>query len=269
MVITESELPNYILEIPADAHHNFKNKVGERVFNLEVLYFAGFAVKKKSGDRMAQYVCKCVCGNFCIKNSGQLPTGRKAHQTASCGCKRIKVIKEDDVVERISRLERETPYKVVNQLTGGYDAKWILSCPKHGNFKSRWYCVVIDGTKCPKCAAPSRGFNQMIPGYFYINLLEDEEGKPVAIKYGVTNSTPDKRRTWLGFGTSFNISTVYSRKFKLGADALNLETEFKRVFGTRYLTKEELEIGFTETTNPSNLKECITLAVSYTPQGLN
>lgn len=262
MIIPEAELANYITQIPENVHHNFKNKIGDKFWGLEVKFFAGF--RDSGNSRLAYYICKCQCGNFCLLSTGNIGPSRG---TKSCGCGKAKInaVSPEDVAFRISRLESETPYKVVDPFEGKYDSKWLLNCELHGNFKSRWGNVVFEGTRCPSCACLSRGFNQMIPGYFYINILEDSRGDKVAIKYGVTNSSPSKRLNWLSFGTTYTIKTVFSRKFKLGSHALELEAQFRKNFGTRFLSKEQLLVGFTETTDPSNLNKCIAHAESYEP----
>lgn len=238
------------LQEDAPTHFNYVDKVGERYGKLTVVFYAGRSTK---GNKH-QFACLCDCGSYSVVSTLNL---RKGGKTNSCGCIRQDLnsyVDPKDIERRVSRLEELTPYKVVDSNQGASDRhKWTLLCEKHGTFKAVWSNVVVKGTKCPSCACLSRGFNQMIPGHFYLNLLT-KDNDPVALKYGITNSTPEKRLTWLSFGTDLEITNVFSNKFVLGADALEMENLFKKTFGGRHLTKQELANGFTETI-PSELLE--------------
>lgn len=234
---------------PVPEHNNFVNKSGMQVFKLKVLFFTGMTESKSP---VATFACQCDCGNYKIISTGNLRVN-DPRATTSCGCHRIKErnkVASDAIPERVKRLEDETPYKVVDPKSGAYDSKWILKCSKHGEFSSSWGNVVIKGTKCPSCACIGRGFNQMIPGLFYFNRLIDSGGNTVAFKYGVTNSTAEKRRTWLQFGTDYKIENVLSFKFVRGEHALKLERDFSKTFGKNFLLKEDLLVGFSETVSP-------------------
>lgn len=234
-------------------HFNYVDKIGNRYGKLVVLFYAG-----KAGARNKhQFVCICDCGFYTIVSTLNL---RDKARIKSCGCSQSlwkTNIDVDLINERILNVETTTPYSVVDYGSGKYDRdKWTFKCGVHGTFKTTYHNVVTKGTRCPSCACLSRGFNQMIPGTFYLNIISDYE-KPIALKYGITNSTVDKRIRWLEFGTSFSIKNVYQIKFVKGQDALELESSFCKKFGGRFLTKEELQVGFTETVNHTLLAEAL------------
>lgn len=232
---------------PEPDHHNFKSKVGLVQGKLRVMFYAGKV------DERHKYICQCFCGNYSIICNSNL---RNNSRTNSCGCEQRKWrsnISPEKIKERISELEFKTPYKVLDAGLGTKDSKWLLECSLHGEFLSNWISVVNKGTNCPTCACKNKGFNQMIPAYFYLNSVSDLEGNLVAYKFGITNSTVNKRLKWLQLGTDYRLDNILSYKFSKGRDASNLESLFAKAFGKNFLTKDQLSVGFSETIAPDDI----------------
>lgn len=232
---------------PEPDHHNFKSKVGIVQGKLTVMFYAGKV------DERHKYICQCYCGNYSLICNSNL---RNKSRTNSCGCEQRKWrsnIKLEKINQRISELESKTPYKVLDAYSGIKDSKWLLQCSEHGEFLSNWISVVNKGTKCPTCACKNKGFNQMIPAYFYLNKILDSRGNLIAYKYGITNSTVSKRLQWLQMGTNYVLENILSHKFSKGRDAAKLESLFSKAFGKKFLSKEDLTVGYSETVAPENI----------------
>jgi hypothetical protein len=140
---------------------------------------------------------------------------------------------------------------------------WVCSLnPSH-----IWRMKIFERTRsnprgCPDCAIT--GFNKSKPAIFYILNIKLSNGKN-AIKFGITNQLDGNRNTQLRKrlkGTLTPLKTVHYN----GKTAQDIENECKDKFGKKgYLTREELEIGYTETIKYSkaNLNFIIQLIKRY------
>lgn len=215
-------------------HHNTNNKIGLRFGKLLVLGFAGYSEGK---HKETQYYCKCNCGNYLIKRTGNLNN----KNNRSCGCS----------INELKRLELETmltrakncSYEVIESKLL-YRSKWKFKCLKHGEFLANYCDIVEKRTGCPLCG--NYGFKQRLPGYFYINLVLDKN-KPLCLKFGITNITPDNRLKQLQSSTNLQLINLAYLYFNDGTNALELERLIKHNFKTKVISKELLPSGYTET----------------------
>ena len=248
-----------VLRKDPPTHYNYINKVGNRYGKLVVVFYAGTSgVRNKH-----QFACLCDCGSYTLVSTLNL---RDKGKTKSCGCSQNlwkTTIDPNLIQSRVKKVETDTDYIVEDYGTGKHDReKWTFRCKLHGAFKATFSNVAVKRTQCPCCADIFKGFNQMIPGYFYLNLIE-RDGTAVALKYGITNSTPEKRIEWISAGTDLKLSNIFSNRFILGANALDMERSFKKQFGGRYISKEEMSDGFTETVPIETLEKSLNWATEY------
>lgn len=231
-------------------HYNFKSKVGRVYGQLEVMFYSG---RNKQG--VVTYICKCSCGNYTSVIGSNLRHNNL--KVTSCGCFREylnKLIPEDVVNNRIKQVIETTEYSVIDPKGGGFDHVWDFNCEVHGKFSTTYGFVVHKGTKCPQCAV--KGFKSNLPGYFYLNAVFGGDSL-VALKYGITNKDVGKRLKQIQSISVYELDTIISIQFENGIDALNLETQFSRKFGRKFLTKDQMKSGFTETIDPNLLQEAL------------
>lgn len=235
---------------PIPEHYNFVDKTGMRSGKLNILFYAGTNFKGKT-----QFAAKCDCGNhILVLTSNLAETNRKTN----CGCSpKRKSVKQEQIDSRIKEVELKTSYKVINSGQGGYDNLWKFLCEAHGEFTARWGKVAREGTRCPACMFSCGGFDQTKDGVFYLNEVLDLEGNLVALKFGITNFTADKRLKEIETKSIYSLKNIYFREFEKGTDALLLERAFSKEFGKRFLNKSEMQRGFTETVDPSFKQSCL------------
>lgn len=249
MKLSFEEVLKYIQ--PTPEHPNFKDRTGQVHFELYLMFYAG---RTKAGDSL--YGCRCSCGNYTVVARGNLrPKG-----VTSCGC--VRKIKNsgtspEDLKFRINKLESETPYTVVDSNHGGVDRKkWTFNCEEHGHFKAYWVDIAVHKKKCAACSKTG-GFDQTLPGYFYLNALYDKDNL-AGLKYGITNKEVGKRLKQVQSKSSYRVVNICSIYFEKGFDASQLENDFSKVFGYRYISKDAMKDGFTETISPLKIQEALT-----------
>ena len=240
------------LKLKADepTHYNFKSKVGMTYGQLEVLFYAG-----RNSQGVVTYVCKWSCGNHTLVIGSNLRANNL--KVTSCGCFRTllkKTIPKDVIQSRINQVNDNTEYSVIDLRGGGFDHLWDFHCETHGKFTTTYGLIVNKNTKCPQCAIT--GFKSNLPGYFYLNAVFNGDDI-VALKYGITNKKVEQRLRQIQSKSIYDLDNVISIRFENGLDALHLENSFSKEFGKRFLTKEELPSGFTETIDPHLLQQAL------------
>jgi len=253
---------------PVFDHVNFVDKIGKIYGKLKVLFYTG---QQKAGKyTVASFACQCDCGNYTIVSTSNLREGKSL---TSCGCSRNttkEYVTPQLVNSRINDLENLTGYKVIDTgKRGSWRDRWTLSCEKHGSFKAVFGNLIQDLARCPHCKPPPSGFNRGRGGYFYLNRLIDETGKVRAIKFGITNCKVEKRISSMQLCTVFHIENIYRHYFKNGQDAFDMETLFGKEHGNRFLSKDLLTTGYTETVSPDFGQKYISWAKAHTNSKVN
>ena len=110
--------------------------------------------------------------------------------------------------------------------------------PAHAN-------SILAGRGCPVCA--KTGFNPDKPAWTYILEFDG------FIKYGITNNLKNRLDSHRKNG---EYKVAWARDYDHGYDAVEWENNIKRVYGGKYVTKEECPDGYTETL-PLNLLESL------------
>jgi hypothetical protein len=104
----------------------------------------------------------------------------------------------------------------------------------------RWFSTpnhVLMGNGCPACA--KYGFNPNKIGFTYILKFDS------FIKYGITNNI--KRRLHEHKKNVGDYEVIMITEHKNGQNALIWENEIKQKYGGKYVTKEIMSNGYTET----------------------
>jgi hypothetical protein len=104
--------------------------------------------------------------------------------------------------------------------------------------------VVNDGTGCPECAEHG-GYKCHLPGWVYIIKFAN------FIKYGITNN-PD-RRMMDHKRTGGNFEIILLKKYEDGTIPPLMESSIKNTHGGKFVTKETMSNGWTETLPLSSL----------------
>ncbi|WP_157829145.1 GIY-YIG nuclease family protein [Colwellia sp. 75C3] len=118
------------------------------------------------------------------------------------------------------------------------------------------------GRGCAKCA--KYGFNPNEPGYIYIQeitLNSEVQG----YKFGIAFD-PVTRIKSIRFSSIFKHRIIFTHRYDLGRDALNLENIIKGQFKTSHLSKQDMPQGFTETISPGDLEPLIKVIETFNQQ---
>jgi len=157
-------------------------------------------------------------------------------------CARCKPLTKEIVNERLSKDNRNIILVDEYKNNSTKSLFKCLSC----NFE--WFAkpnnIVNNKRGCSNCA--DFGINLNLPTHAYILLFDD------FIKYGITNNL-ERRLSEHRRSGEFEI--IRSKLFTNGKEAQAWETSMKTIFGGNFVNESKLKNGFTETLDPSLLKE--------------
>ncbi|EHH7668530.1 hypothetical protein J8002_001893 [Salmonella enterica] len=137
-------------------------------------------------------------------------------------------------------------YSVVG-FDGGYKnnqvKNLIINCSIHGDYKVN-LANHLNGKGCRCCA--ETGYQTNKPGYFYIQKLS---GDVDAIKYGITNLTPEERMKQQNRKSVLTHELFFTQRFDDGKAPFEIERIVKRCYRgvAGYVSKEIMEDGYSET----------------------
>lgn len=150
---------------------------------------------KKYGYSLVDYIAGKTKVTIICKEHGKFEQ-RPAGHIRGEGCKRCSdannLLDTFRFIEKAREKHGDTYDYSLSKYTHSLE-KLIIICKKHGGFSQ----VASDhttGSGCPKCA--SYGFDQSIPGYNYIHLMQEVGTDFTFVKYGITN-IPDSRSSQL------------------------------------------------------------------------
>lgn len=143
------------------------------------------------------------------------------------------------------RLTDAYPYKILSVPETTY-GECVAVCEIHGNFNVLYSNAVRGKSFCPYCS--EHGYRRAKGGKFYIhNIYLNNE--IVGIKYGITNGEVEERAKQTQRGSVCKVENVVYWESD-GDSVLKLESLVAIVFGGKYLSKELLPFGYTETLSP-------------------
>jgi len=130
---------------------------------------------------------------------------------------------------------------------------------KNNSSSTKWRCLKCDNvwmtstgnllvakTGCPSCA--EYGFNANKPAWAYVFAREKY------LKYGITNDLNRRLSEHRKYG---DITLIYEQHYHSGKLAVKWEKDIKKLFGGRYVTKEQCPEGWTETLAITLLEDVI------------
>jgi len=143
----------------------------------------------------------------------------------------------------------------------GSRTKLKLSC--HNNHM--WVtsiASVFGGSACPSCA--EYGYRPSKRGVLYIQKLI-KENLFVGVKFGITNTTTQKRMKQQNRKSQFDHEIFYELTLQDGQKILDLENKIKEAMKgkTSYISKEDMPDGYTETVAPSELSTIMYIVKSF------
>ena len=211
-------------------------KLTKEIVNSRILDRGIQLIGEYSGNNMnTDFQCKC--GNIWSARPGNIMSNR------GCPVCSIKIMADKQ------RLSKE----IVNsrildrgiQLIGEYiDAKiktnFQCEC---GHLWSTTSDSIMSGCGCPSCAA--YGFNPGRPAWIYILIFAN------FIKYGITNDLDRRLKDHLKNG---EYTVALSKLYEDGSIAQNWERDIKIIFGGRFVSKEIMPDGYTETLSLDKLQ---------------
>lgn len=137
-------------------------------------------------------------------------------------------------------------YTVVG-FDGGYKnnqfKNLVIRCKYHGEYRVK-LGNHLNGKGCRCCA--ETGYQTNKPGHFYIQKLT---GDIEAIKYGITNLSPEERMKQQNRKSVLKHELIFSQRFEDGRIAFEIERIIKRHFKgvNGYVPKTIMEDGHSET----------------------
>lgn len=180
-----------------------------------------------------------------------------------CKCESVR-ISEDVAIAEANALCNAAGY-IFHGWCGEYvgtDTKMIIEC-SHG---IKWNTTTLNRFKgkpelsCPCCV--TRGYKTTKPGYVYIQKLS---GKIDAIKFGISNHDPYIRMRDQKLKSKLTHEIFYSVRFDDGNIPLEIENMIKDKYKgkTRYVPRDLMEDGYTETVAPSELSTIMYIVKSF------
>jgi len=127
-------------------------------------------------------------------------------------------------------------------------SKIIAECPTHGKWNSTNVNSALKGVGCPKCS----GHNQKEA---YVNVVYDGE-IPVALKFGVASDTSIRLKGQNRRNT-FQMVNLYKFNFKTEQSCKKAENTCRAQLSCGILSSRELQDGWSETTNLTNLEKIL------------
>lgn len=137
----------------------------------------------------------------------------------------------------------------------GIDKKTEFLCLKCNSLFISTPYNMFTKSFCPHCHTRAGGFKKYNSGYFYVLSFPDLS----CIKYGITNNLNNRIRK---HSKSNNCFLLFSLYFESGKSALDLENKIKKYVGGKYIVKEDMPDGFTETLHPTAINEILKLCYS-------
>lgn len=114
-IYTEDNLPK---EIPLGNCYDLK---GRRFGKVVALYRV---INPRKSGSSAAWLCKCDCGNYCVKDAGDL----KKQPNTSCGCVRIQRGKDKKIDLIGQTFDQLTVVKEAGRNASGHDVLWLCQC---------------------------------------------------------------------------------------------------------------------------------------------
>lgn len=189
--------------------------------------------------------------NFISKNTG----------CPSCGIDIVKNLtkkSDEDMIlnfEKRGKISKGSSYSRSDKLTAkGHIGYWDVTCNNCGESNTVLDCNILAG-RVP-CSCSKRKFN-----FSYINLVYDNENC-VACKFGITNNA-ERRLSELQAGCKFRLENFGVWSYKNGSNCKNAEVKVKNTMVCGVISKDDMIIGYTETTSLKDIDNIIHIFESY------
>ncbi|EKA1102536.1 hypothetical protein OJ364_004212 [Salmonella enterica] len=161
-----------------------------------------------------------------------------------CRCGECRAFTSSDIIANVkaNALEGYTVIGICEGYTNTTNVRIKMMCP-NGHEYIAAYKHATHGHGCPTCS-PS-GYDNTKAGYLYVQHVPDVN----AIKFGITNRTPEKRMMQHARGSKLNHTLVWAFRFDSGDKAREVENYIKRKWKdkTKFVSKEVMPDGYTET----------------------
>lgn len=212
-------------------------EVKERCSKFEIEFIGEYI------DARTKSTFKCVCGN--IWNT------KPSHIFDGVGCPKCSKLAAAEKLKSSKKKVNESLNEREIELIGDYI---------NGKTKTTFKCVcgniwmstpgnILKGQGCPSCA--EYGFKLNKPAWIYVIDFGE------FIKYGITNNI--KVRLGKLKQSNGKYFVVITKMYETGSMAFNMEQRIKQELGGKFVTKDILPDGWTETLPKDNLEMLINL----------
>lgn len=144
--------------------------------------------------------------------------------------------------------------------------KITIICPEHGGFHQTPNDH-LKGKGCPICC--KYGYRPNKPGNFYVQKLF-KNNDLYAIKFGITNKIVESRMKQQNSKSCFTHKLFEELYFEDGNIPLEIEKKIKKRLSGKigYVSKTQMEDGFTETVAPEHLSTIMFIAKNFQISGI-
>lgn len=194
-----------------------------------------------------EYVKNGLCSGVFESHRGELLKG-----CMPCRCSTSYSWTQDQYEYRIKKkmLESKTTDEFVGFINGfkNQKSKFTRKCLLHGEYETLVSGYLNANTTCPCCANQNQK-------ECYINLIKDNNSV-IALKFGIAKDS-EQRVKQHNYKSIFEVEQYGIWQFPTVKSCKAAERHIKNNLPCRFLTKEEMPDGYTETTSGDNLKTII------------
>lgn len=188
----------------------------------------------------------------------ETPLGDLSRGVVPCRCSPSYYWTQEQYEYRIKKKMQEsnTTDEFVGFIDGFKNAKskFTRFCKTHGNFETSVHSYLTSNSECPQCANQSQQ-------ECYINFIKDGDSV-VALKVGIAKDSEERIKSQ-NRESSFDVEQFAVWEFPSVKACKSSESYVKKHLPCRFLSKEQMPDGYTETTSPENLNYIISIFEKY------
>lgn len=198
---------------------------------------------------------------ICNKHSHEFEQLPHLHLSGNGGCplclkefKRKQVLSNiEEFIMKAKKVHPDNEYDYSNTIYVQAKYKVEIYCKVCSEYFVQSATSHLNGSGCPNHA--KAGFNNIKPGSLYLVVWNKDNLS--FLKYGITNLDVNGRVSYQRRYTKYVPRILYEFKSSDGRFIRELESEIKKLVGTKFVTKNTMPDGYTETTQVKNLPKIL------------
>lgn len=185
------------------------------------------------------------------------------HHLNGNGCSKCSVDNSRDNISNFIKKANKVHFYKYDYTQSKYVSARVkikIMCNFHGEFLQTPNSH-LNGSGCPTCS--KNGYKQNKKGIFYVFAVYTSTNNILCYKFGITNTSIDKRKYYHEYVNKLTYQYVFSAEFLDGEIPLKMENYVKSNIKTRYVSKKVIPNGHTETISINDLNKLETLIVDF------